>query len=479
MPGFVDSHNHIRLGSGEGAVQLAGATTLDEVRAPDRRRGSSENPERALGDGRGLRLRRRARMAVTRAPSTSTAPPAAGPAMLLDYSVHAAWFNREALDRLGVGPRRRRGSPYGTLRDRRLRASRPATSRTTPPTACPAPGSPRCASWSPPSASRRSTTGSAPGCAMAARLGHHHGGRAAELPGRPRPVPARARRGRAALARGRRPVPPASATTRRRARRVRRRRALRTHDDRFRVGPLKLYIDDIVEPHTAAMLEPVREPSRHPRPDLLRAGASSATWSHGLDARGFQCFVHATGDRGIQVVLDAFEHARRVNGARDSRHQIVHVECLDAADVPPVRRAGRRGVHAAAALRAGDRRRVAGQRRPAAVAVRLADAQPGRRPAPPWRSRRTGTSRRWTRWSASTPRSPARRSTAASPGCPRSGSTSRPRCAATPSGRRLGELLRPRPRRALRRAASADFVGAVAGPVRGRARRAARDHGRR
>jgi predicted amidohydrolase YtcJ len=52
-----------------------------------------------------------------------------------------------------------------------------------------------------------------------------------------------------------------------------------------------------------------------------------------LDARGFQCFVHATGDRGNRVVLDAFEHARRVNGVRDSRHQIVHVECLDAADV--------------------------------------------------------------------------------------------------------------------------------------------------
>ncbi|MEV5340121.1 amidohydrolase family protein [Streptomyces sp. NPDC052676] len=53
-----------------------------------------------------------------------------------------------------------------------------------------------------------------------------------------------------------------------------------------------------------------------------------------LDARGFQCFVHATGDRGIRTVLDAVAHARAVNGPRDARHQVVHVECLDPADVP-------------------------------------------------------------------------------------------------------------------------------------------------
>ncbi|MYT26289.1 amidohydrolase family protein, partial [Streptomyces sp. SID7760] len=42
----------------------------------------------------------------------------------------------------------------------------------------------------------------------------------------------------------------------------------------------------------------------------------------------------ATGDRGIRTVLDAVEHARTVNGPRDARHQVVHVECLDPADVP-------------------------------------------------------------------------------------------------------------------------------------------------
>ena len=109
--------------------------------------------------------------------------------------------------------------------------------------------------------------------------------------------------------------------------------AARWHsDDWFAVGPLKLYIDDIVEPHTAAMLAPyANRPDTCGRtyyePDELAEVVAR------LDARGFQCFVHATGDRGIQVTLDAFQHARRVNGARDSRHQVVHVECLDRADV--------------------------------------------------------------------------------------------------------------------------------------------------
>ena len=31
LPGFVDAHNHVRLGSDRGCVQLAGADSLDQV----------------------------------------------------------------------------------------------------------------------------------------------------------------------------------------------------------------------------------------------------------------------------------------------------------------------------------------------------------------------------------------------------------------------------------------------------------------
>src|SRR5262249_33062273 len=59
-----------------------------------------------------------------------------------------------------------------------------------------------------------------------------------------------------------------------------------------------------------------------------------------LEALGLQAFVHATGDRGIRTALDGVEAARSAHGPRDARHQVVHVECLDPADIPRFRELG-------------------------------------------------------------------------------------------------------------------------------------------
>jgi predicted amidohydrolase YtcJ len=104
-------------------------------------------------------------------------------------------------------------------------------------------------------------------------------------------------------------------------------------DDRFRVGPIKLYIDDVIEPRTAAMLEdyagaPGERGSTFWDPETFAELVTT------LDARGFQTFTHATGDRGIRTALDAIEAARRANGDRDARHQIVHCELVHPQDQP-------------------------------------------------------------------------------------------------------------------------------------------------
>ncbi|MGB2625672.1 MAG: amidohydrolase [Candidatus Acidiferrum sp.] len=105
------------------------------------------------------------------------------------------------------------------------------------------------------------------------------------------------------------------------------------NDDRFRVSAVKLYIDDVIEPHTAAMLAPYAD-----RPDTSGALDYPAEEFKQvvakLDKRGLQIFTHATGDRGIRTALDAYEYAQKVNGVRDSRHEIVHDECLSAQDIP-------------------------------------------------------------------------------------------------------------------------------------------------
>ena len=105
------------------------------------------------------------------------------------------------------------------------------------------------------------------------------------------------------------------------------------NDDMFRVAAVKLYIDDVIEPHTAAMLEPYADrPDTRGELDYPVREFNEVVAK--LDKRGFQIFTHAIGDRGIRTALDAYEYARKVNGPRDSRHEIVHDECLSEQDIP-------------------------------------------------------------------------------------------------------------------------------------------------
>jgi predicted amidohydrolase YtcJ len=104
-------------------------------------------------------------------------------------------------------------------------------------------------------------------------------------------------------------------------------------DDQMRVSAIKLYIDDVIEAHTAAMLEPYSDMPEETGKTFYSA-VDFNTLIARLDASGFQIFVHAIGDRGVRVALDAFEHARRVNGKRDSRHQLVHIEVASPEDMP-------------------------------------------------------------------------------------------------------------------------------------------------
>jgi predicted amidohydrolase YtcJ len=109
--------------------------------------------------------------------------------------------------------------------------------------------------------------------------------------------------------------------------------ARRFDDDHVRAGPIKLYIDDVAEMHTAAFFEPyATDPTTSG--ELFYEPQEFRELIAKLDARGFQTFTHAIGDRGIRTVLDALEHAKTVNPPRDARHQLVHVECPHPADIP-------------------------------------------------------------------------------------------------------------------------------------------------
>ena len=101
----------------------------------------------------------------------------------------------------------------------------------------------------------------------------------------------------------------------------------------LRAGAIKIVVDGVIEAHTAAMLEPYSDKPGNPgrsswTPEELNRVVAMA------DKAGLQVYIHAIGDRGVRMALDAYENARKVNGPRDARHRIEHIEVIAAPDIP-------------------------------------------------------------------------------------------------------------------------------------------------
>lgn len=112
------------------------------------------------------------------------------------------------------------------------------------------------------------------------------------------------------------------------------------HDDWIAAGGVKFFLDGVIETHTAAMLSPYSDnPSLSG--SLLWDPEKYKRFVAELDRRHIQVFTHAIGDRAIRVALDAYENAAKVNGTKDERHRIEHIEDVSASDIP---RFGKLGV---------------------------------------------------------------------------------------------------------------------------------------
>ena len=330
-PGIVDAHNHVRLGTGTDAVQLAGAGTMSEVQARIDA-WTSQHPASTWVHAEGFDY---SALGEARHPRSADLGQSGGgrPVMVLDYSVHAALLNEAALAAFGVTTgsgdlawgtveRDPDGRPTGYVADFAVKGIADA-------------GQKALQQVSPAYSLEAQYQRVAAGLQMAARYGITtvvepqnaiddlalFERARAEIDGVPRVVaalfhPVGTSRDLVDAFEGARD---------------------RHADEWLKVQAIKLYIDDIVEPHTAAMHEPYAN-----RPDTrghtYYDPAEFADVVTDLDRRGFPCFVHATGDRGITTVLDAFSEARARNAALDEvrrrpRHQVVHVECTDERDL--------------------------------------------------------------------------------------------------------------------------------------------------
>ncbi|GAA3653832.1 amidohydrolase [Nocardioides ginsengisoli] len=326
LPGFVDAHNHVRLGSDAACAQLAGAETLDEV-ARRLRAWCAENPGDGWVEGEAygyVGLEDGAH--PTREMLDAIVPDR--PAAVFSYDVHTLWLNTAGLAALGVTEADQpfgtaeldaSGCPTGFVADFAVKGLSRDGMRALKERGLP---------WASPDrqyARLLSSLDLAVSCGITTVVEPQNSPDDLALFVRAREE---GRLGpRLVLAM----FHPATTTDDDRAEFAR--LAQEYADDRLRVGPLKLYIDDVVEPHTAALHEPyANEPGTRGR--TYYDPAAFADLVTRLDADGFQLFVHATGDRGITTVLDAVEAARAANGPRDARHQIVHVECLRRSDLP-------------------------------------------------------------------------------------------------------------------------------------------------
>ncbi|MFJ2497603.1 amidohydrolase [Streptomyces sp. NPDC087539] len=329
LPGFIDAHNHVRLGSDDACVQLSGARTLDEVHARIRA-WHTANPGAEWIEAEAFDY---SAIPDGLMPAAADLDPATGdvPAFVLSYDVHTAWVNAAGLRRLGIDRDHTHlpfgeaatdpatGEPTGFIKDFAVKGLSRDGHRALRELGLP---------WASPDRQYGRLAKSlddAIGFGITTVVEPQNSLDDLPLFERARAEGRLKSRIVAALFHPRGTTEAdldyfAAA-------------AHRHDDDRIRVGPLKLYIDDVVEPRTAALLEPYAG-CRHHRGDTFYPPEEFAELLTKLDARGFQCFVHATGDRGIRTVLDAVERARAVNGARDARHQVVHVECLDPDDTP-------------------------------------------------------------------------------------------------------------------------------------------------
>jgi hypothetical protein len=100
-----------------------------------------------------------------------------------------------------------------------------------------------------------------------------------------------------------------------------------------RAGAAKFFMDGVVEGFTALRLDGYPErPSWHG--DAFYSAEHFNAMAAACDALGLQIFVHAIGDAAVRRTLDGFAHARQVNGMRDSRHRVEHIELIHPDDLP-------------------------------------------------------------------------------------------------------------------------------------------------
>jgi len=109
----------------------------------------------------------------------------------------------------------------------------------------------------------------------------------------------------------------------------------RTSGGRYRATSVKIMQDGVIENLTACMLRAYLDPSGKTDNQGLAYVDPNELISYvtRLDAEDFQVHVHAIGDKAVRDTLDAFQAARTMNGIRDNRHHMAHLQVVHPDDM--------------------------------------------------------------------------------------------------------------------------------------------------
>jgi hypothetical protein len=99
----------------------------------------------------------------------------------------------------------------------------------------------------------------------------------------------------------------------------------------LRFGRIKLFMDGVIESTTALMVNSYAHVDS--LGDALFTAEHFNTMALAADKLGLQITVHAIGDAAVKRTLDGYELAQKTNGKRDSRHRIEHIEVLHPSDL--------------------------------------------------------------------------------------------------------------------------------------------------
>jgi predicted amidohydrolase YtcJ len=100
----------------------------------------------------------------------------------------------------------------------------------------------------------------------------------------------------------------------------------------LRGGCVKMFMDGVIETYTGLLVDPYDD-------NPSTCGDSNYSVEHfnrnvvEADRLGLQIFVHSVGDGGVRRVLNAYALARKVNGVRDARHRVEHIEVIHPEDL--------------------------------------------------------------------------------------------------------------------------------------------------